>query len=64
MSKVYTVSRDDTTVPMTRVHCKDEEKELQNPLKQNPDLLPGDQISPDDPRRWLLIKREMSVEDC
>ena len=63
MSKVYTVSEDDSTIPMTRIHCKDEEKELQNLLEQNPDLLPRDQINPDDPRRWLLIKREMSVED-
>jgi hypothetical protein len=62
MSKVYTVSEKDTTVPMTRIHCKDEEKELQNLLEQNRDLLPGDQINPDDPRRWLLIKREMLVE--
>lgn len=27
------------------------------------DLLPGDQISPDDPCQWLLIRREMPVPD-
>lgn len=32
-------------------------------LEKNYDLLPGDQIDPDDPRRWLLVKREMPVPD-
>ena len=26
-------------------------------------ILPGDQIAPEEPRRWLLIKREMPVPD-
>ena len=63
MSKVYKILSDDKAVPMNRIHCKNEERELQNLLEQNHDLLPGDQISPDDPRRWLLVKRVMSVED-
>lgn len=48
---------------MTRIHCKDEERELQLILEKNPDLLPGDQINPKETRRWLLIKREMPVPD-
>src|SRR5437016_718316 len=48
---------------MTRVHCRDEDAELQRILEKNPDLLPGDQIDPEDPCRWLLIKREMPVPD-
>jgi len=48
---------------MRMVTCKDESKELQTILEQNPDLLPGDQIDPDDPCRWMLIKREMPVPD-
>lgn len=34
---------------------------LQRHLVTHPDLLAGDQINPGDPRRWLLIQREMGV---
>lgn len=34
---------------------------LQVLLERYSDLLPGDQIDPEDPRRWLLVSREMSV---
>jgi hypothetical protein len=50
--------------PMTRIRCKDEIHELQDLLHLNPHLLPGDQINPADPRRWLLIKREMPVPNA
>jgi hypothetical protein len=36
---------------------------LQDMLATHPDLLPGDQISPEDPCRWLLVKRELGVPD-
>jgi len=48
---------------MKPIRCKDEEAELQLVLEKNPDLLPGDHINPDSPRRWLLVAREMSVPD-
>ena len=48
---------------MRVVHCKDEDKELQTILKNNFNLLPGDQIDPDAACRWMLIKREMPVPD-
>ncbi len=32
-------------------------------LVKNLELLPGRQIKPDDPRRWLLVRREMPVPD-
>jgi hypothetical protein len=63
MSQVYLVLDDGRSQPMDRVRCKDEDRELQRLLEQNFDLLPGDQIEPEDPRRWLLIKREMPVPD-
>lgn len=63
MSSVYVIQPEGKAVPMSRVRCKDEEKELQRLLESNPQLMPGDQIRPDDPRRWLLIKREMPVPD-
>ncbi len=63
MSSVYCLNNDGSTVAMNRVHCADEEKELQEVLERNPGLLPGDQINPESPRRWLLVAREMSVPD-
>jgi hypothetical protein len=37
------------------------EQLLQEFLARYPDLLPGDQIDPDQPRRWLLVAKEMAV---
>lgn len=63
MNRVYSVAQDRTTSAFTPVHCKNEEFELQNLLAKNLDLIPGDQVDPENPRRWLLVKREMDVED-
>lgn len=37
---------------------------LQSYIADYPDLIPGDQIDPESPRRWLLVKREMGVPDA
>ena len=63
MSPMYFVGEDGRTQAMTSVRCTDESAELQRLLELNPNLLPGDQIDPEDPRRWLLVKREMPVPD-
>ena len=39
----------------------DSEDLLQELLAKHPDLLAGDQINAEDPRRWLLVTREMAV---
>lgn len=39
------------------------EDEFQDLIARHPGLLAGDQIDPDNPRRWLLITREASVPD-
>lgn len=39
----------------------DSEIVLQKLLAQYPDLLPGDQIDPENPRRWMLVQRELGV---
>ena len=39
------------------------EVDLQELLARHPGLLPGDQVDPESPRRWLLIAREVSVPD-
>lgn len=46
---------------MTRVNCESEDRQLQAVLDQNPDLLPGEHIDPDNPRRWLMVNRETPV---
>lgn len=61
MSDIFAIQPDGTSVLVPAVRCSDEERELQRTLESNLDLLPGDQIDPDDPRRWLLIRREMPV---
>jgi len=37
------------------------EDDLQRLLAENPGLIPGDQIDPDSPRRFLLVDREVTV---
>lgn len=63
MVRIYEIQSDGTSEPFVSVRCKSEDRELQLILDCNPDLLPGDQIRPDDPCRWLVIKREMPVPD-
>lgn len=41
----------------------DAEEVLQGLVEKHPDLLAGGQMTPADPRRWLLVKREHSVHD-
>ncbi len=63
MPGVFFLMEDGKPDPMVNVRCKDETKELQDILENNHNLLPGEQIDPDDPCRWLLVKREMPVPD-
>ncbi len=63
MAKVYVLNDDGKTEEMPSIYCENEDLELQRILEFNPDLVPGDQINPTDPRRWLVVKREMPVPD-
>jgi len=63
MAKVYVINNDGVTEEMSNIRCENEDLELQRILEINPDLVPGDQINPDDPRRWLIVKREMPIPD-
>ena len=63
MSHIYLKDAGGKTTSMERFRCKDEFKDLHEILENNHDLLPGDQIKPEDPRRWLQLKREMPVPD-
>jgi hypothetical protein len=44
MSSIYMMDGESRTTPMKRIRCKNEDEELQQLLKLNPNLLPGDQI--------------------
>lgn len=60
-AKIFLVGeREDDLVPMEESDYV-RETHLQKLLVRYPDLLPGDQITPDEPRRWLLVAREMAV---
>lgn len=61
MPEAYILGDDSDTKAMRRLRCKDEGEEIQDLLENNLDLLPGDQIRPEDPCRWILLKREMPV---
>jgi len=63
MLNAYVIGDGAKSTQMARIKCKNESKELQRLLEQNYDLLPGEQIKPSDPCRWLLIRREMPVQD-
>lgn len=62
MTPIYRI-HDGHALAMEEVRCRNEEKELQDLLEKSPELLAGEQISPDNPRKWLQLKREMDVPD-
>jgi hypothetical protein len=63
MSDICLIDHDSRTSNLPRIRCKDEDRELQQLLLLNPHLLPSRQIDPENPPRWLLVKREMPVPD-
>ncbi len=63
MTDLFAIDAQHRGVRIQPVLCKNESSELQAVLEANPDLLVGAQINPEDPRRWLLVKREAGVAD-
>ena len=59
---MFTITGDGVLVPMI-ARAYDSESVLQRWLEEHPDLLAGDQIDSDEPRRWLLIRREAGIPD-
>ncbi len=58
--EIYIVADDRT---LTELHAEDYDSEdlLQELLAEYPNLLAGAQLNPADPRRWLLVRREMGI---
>ncbi len=59
-AKIFLVADEGKLKPMVETSYANETI-LQTLLASYPDLLPGDQIDPESPRRWLLVKRELAV---
>lgn len=57
---IFLIQDDGSLVEMNE-QPYDTESLLQGLLAKYPNLLAGDQIDSDEPRRWLLVKREMGV---
>ena len=56
-AKIFLVDdQQEGLIPMTETAYVTEDV-LQDLLARYPDLLPGDQIDPENPRRWLLVSR-------
>ena len=58
--RIYLLKEDSTLLAMEEA-LYDSEGLLQKLLADHPDLLAGDQINAEEPRRWLLVTREMAV---
>lgn len=59
--KIYIRNASGELEPLTEERFETEDL-LQHLIGQHPELLAGDQMRPDDPLRWILIKREMPIE--
>ncbi len=60
--RIFHLNENGDATPLEE-HPYDAEKTLQELLAKHPDLLAGDQIDSTEPRRWLLVSREMAVPD-
>ena len=59
---IFMIKDDETLIEMTEREY-DSEELLQELLAKYPNLLAGDQIDSEYPRRWLLVSREINVPD-
>lgn len=60
-SKIFFLGQDAGSLTTLTEAPYDTEEVLQLLLANFPDLLPGEQIDPENPCRWLLVSREMGV---
>jgi len=61
--KIFLIEKDNRLQSMEE-QPYEREDDLQDLLARHPELIPGDQINADEPRQWLLVKREMEVPDA
>jgi hypothetical protein len=58
--RIYLLNGESKLIAMEE-SAYDSESLLQKLLADHPDLLAGEQINAEEPRRWLLVTREMTV---
>lgn len=59
-SGVFLLQDENTLVPMEAASFATED-DFQRLLSRFPELLVGDQIDPETPRRWVLVRREQPI---
>ncbi len=62
MSGIFVLQGESDLVELEET-AYDSEARLQDLLARFPSLIPGDQVDPDAPRKWLLVTREQGVPD-
>lgn len=60
MSTIFHIDENNQAVQLHEIKYESEDL-LQRLVEQYPDILAGEQINPDNPRKWILISREMGV---
>ena len=61
--RIYLVGQNGRFEPLAETPFPSEDA-LQALIAQHPEVLAGEQMSPDAPRRWILITREMGIADA
>jgi hypothetical protein len=61
-AKIFLIDEDGKNAREMVETAYEAEEVLQELLVLKPALLPGDQINPENPRDWLLVKRGMGVQ--
>lgn len=60
MSTIFHIDENNKAVKLHEIKYESEDL-LQHLVEQYPDILAGEQIDPENPRKWILISREMGV---
>ena len=61
--KIYVMDDDENLEPLEE-RSFEQEEHLQKLIADHPNLLDGEQISPNSPRRWILISREQGISEA
>ncbi|MBL8199870.1 MAG: hypothetical protein JNK40_02770 [Chromatiales bacterium] len=62
VSRIYLMTKERTVVELTTERYE-EEKDFESLLADHPSLMDGEQIDPENPRRWLLVGRQVGISD-
>jgi len=62
-SGIFAIHKDGELVELTSSTFESEDL-LQTMIERYPQILAGDQVDPDNPRRWLVVLREAGIPDA